>query len=160
MLCYLSDVSRQMHPYNEGMQQAREGSGIFERLGETARQAECLIFLAYVLSDIRQLDAAEQAAFCAVVLLLERREFLLVCQGYRVLGDIFSSKGNAGGAVHNYMLTLATASSPNWDTQLFSIHYPWRRCFSGRAGSTTHTPTLNLPSHTRSATDTFWPRQR
>ena len=130
-LCYLSDVSRQMHLYNEGLQQAREGSEIFERLGETARQAECLIFLAYVLSDIGQLDAAEEAASCAVVLLLERGEFLLVCQGYCVLGDIFSSKGNTGGAIHNYMLALVTASSLNWDTQLFSIHLSLTSLFFG-----------------------------
>jgi len=120
-----------MHPYNEGIQQAREGSEIFERLGETARQAGCLVFLACVLSGVRRLGAAGQAAYCAVVLLLERRKFLLVCQGCRVLGGIFSSKGNAGGAIHSCVLALAAAFSLSWDTKLFSIHLSLASLFFG-----------------------------
>jgi hypothetical protein len=48
----LRDLSRAnwgMGLYKEGIQQAREASEICERLGDTAKQAECLIILAYVL---------------------------------------------------------------------------------------------------------------
>jgi len=117
------DGSHQRDLYKEGIQQAREASGIFERLGYTAKQAECLIHLAYVFHDEKQLDAAEEAASRAIDLLPEKGEQFLVCQGHRILGSICRSKGNTKKAIHHHEVALGIASSLNMDRQLF-----WVRC--------------------------------
>jgi len=119
----LSESNRLMDLYKEGIQQAREASGIFERLGYTAKQAECLIHLAYVFHDDKQLDAAEEAASRAIDLLPEKGEQFLVCQGHRILGSICRSKGNTKKAIHHHEVALGIASSLNMDRQLF-----WVRC--------------------------------
>ena len=46
----------------EGIHQTREGSEIFEWLGDTVKEAECLFRFAYALCSDNQLDAAEEAA--------------------------------------------------------------------------------------------------
>ena len=58
----LSDVNRVMGLCKEGTQQAKEASGIFERLGDAVGQAGCLINLAHLLRKDGQLDAAEETA--------------------------------------------------------------------------------------------------
>ena len=69
MLRYLSGINRRMDLLKEGIQYARNASEIFERLGNTAKQAECLINLASVLHDDEQLNTAEKAASRAIDLL-------------------------------------------------------------------------------------------
>ena len=54
----------------EGVQQAKEASEIFERLGDTGNQVGCLLTLALPLYPDRRLDAAEETAFHAIELLL------------------------------------------------------------------------------------------
>ena len=122
-LCYLSDINWQLDLYEEGIQQARKGSEIFELLGNTVKQAECLISLAYVLHDDDQLDTAEEAASRAIDLLLEEGEQFQVCLGHRVLGKIYCSRGNTGRATHHFEVALGIASSLNLDKDLFWIHY-------------------------------------
>jgi tetratricopeptide (TPR) repeat protein len=78
----------------EGIQQAKEASEIFKQLGDTVNQAGCLITLAYVLHDEKQLDAAEEAASRAIDLLPEKGEQFLVCNAHRVLGNIYRDKGD------------------------------------------------------------------
>ena len=111
-----------MDLYNEGIQQAREASGIFKRLGYMTKQAECLIHLAYVFHDDKQLDVAEEAASRAIDLLPEKGEQFLVCQGYRILGSICRSKGNTEKAIHHHEVALGIVSSLKMDRQLFWIH--------------------------------------
>ena len=118
----LSEANRLMDLYKEGIQQAREASGIFERLGYTAKQSECLIHLAYVLHDDKQLDAAEEAASRAIDLLPEKGEQFLVCQAHHILGSICRSKGNMEKAIHHHEVALGIASSLNMDRQLFWVH--------------------------------------
>ena len=81
--------------HEEGVQQAKEASEIFERLGDTAKQAGCLIDLAWVLHDDEQLDVAEEAASRAIEPILEEGEQFLACRGHRVLGKIYDSKGRS-----------------------------------------------------------------
>jgi tetratricopeptide (TPR) repeat protein len=119
----LSQANREMGLYKEGIQQAKEASEIFERLGDTADQAECLIKLAYVLVDDKQLDAAEEAASRAMDLLPEEGEQFRVCEGHRVLGNIYRSKGDTKKAIHHFEAALEIASSLNDHTELFWIHY-------------------------------------
>ena len=41
------------------MEQAKEGLGVCDRLGDTVGQAHCLVKLAWLLRSDNQLDAAE-----------------------------------------------------------------------------------------------------
>ena len=88
----LSSTNRRMSLYEDGIQQAKESSEIFERLGNVVQQAYSLIDLAWVLSDANQLDDAEETGLRAINLLPEKGEELQVCQSHRVLGHIYQSK--------------------------------------------------------------------
>lgn len=57
----LYDTNRLMGLHEEGIQQAKETSEIFERFGDTNNQAECLINYDCVLYYDKQLDTAEEA---------------------------------------------------------------------------------------------------
>ena len=122
-LGHLADANRDMGLYKEGIQQAREASETFERLGDTAKQAGRLINLAYVLRDDEQLDAAQQAASRAIDLLPEKGGQLRVCEGHRVLGDVYYSKGEVEKAFHHFKVALRIASSLNSRGELFWVHY-------------------------------------
>jgi hypothetical protein len=142
-----------MDLHNEGIQRAKEASEILEPLGDAVEQAECLIHLAYALRSDNQFDSAGEAASRGINLLSERGEEFRLCQGHRVLGDIYQSKGMTENAIHHLDVTLRIASCT---MSGFGFISPWRRCFLGRAGSTMHMLTLNAPSCARSATHTIW----
>ena len=114
--------------YREGMEQAKEALGIFERLGGTVDQARCLTNLALLLHSDGQFDAAEEAAFHAIDLLPEEGEQLWI---YRVLGNIYRSKGDTEKTIHHLELALGIASSLNWHTELFWIHYSLAEVLAG-----------------------------
>jgi tetratricopeptide (TPR) repeat protein len=119
----LSQANREMGLYKEGIQLTREALEICERLGDTAKQADSLISLAYALYDDGQLDAAEEAASRATDLLPEEGEQFQLCQGHRILGNIYKSKGDTEKAVYHFEVALEIASSLNMVDQLFWIHY-------------------------------------
>jgi tetratricopeptide (TPR) repeat protein len=119
----LSQANRHAGLPMEGIQNAKEASEIFERLGDIAGQAKCLISLAYVLLDGEQLDAAEEAASRAMDLLPEKGEQFLVCCGHRVLGNIYRSKGGTEKSIHHFEAALEIATSFNDHTELFWIHH-------------------------------------
>ena len=126
----LSDANRLLDLPEEGIQQAKEASEIFERLGDTVGQARCLVDLAQLLLGDKQLDAAEEAPFHAIDLLSERDEQFSVCQCHRVLGDVYCSKGEAKKAVNHFEVALGIASSFNWHDELFWIHHSLAELFS------------------------------
>jgi len=125
----LSDANRLMHLYKEGIQQAKEASEIFERLGDATGRAWRLVDLAWLLFDDAQLDAAEEATVHVIDLLSEKDEPFLVCQCHRVLGNIYSSKGEAEKAVDHFEVALGVASAFNWQDELFWIHYALAKLF-------------------------------
>jgi len=129
-LSYLSDANRMMGLYKEGILQAKEALEIFERLGDTARQAECLINLACVLHADEQLDAAEEAASRAIDLLPEKGKQVHVCLGHRIIGNIYRSKGDTEKAIYHYEVAFGIASSLNLYYQLFWTHYSLSELFS------------------------------
>ena len=139
--------------YKEGIQQAKEASEIFERLGNTTKQAGCLVSLAYALCYDKQLNAAEEAASRAIDLLPEEGEQLQACQGHHVLGNIYQSKGNTEKAIHHYEVALEIASSLNLDNELFWVHYSLAQLFFGEDRfDDAHTHIENAKSHTTSGT--------
>jgi len=119
----LSDVHYRMCLFGEGMEQAREASEIYERLGETTEQAKVLISLAWLLHDDQQLDDAEKTASHAINLLREKGEEFHVCRCHRLLGTIYCSKGGTKKAVYHFEVALGIATPPNWFNQLFWIRY-------------------------------------
>jgi tetratricopeptide (TPR) repeat protein len=129
-LTYSSYANRMLGLRVEGIQEAKEALEIYERCGDTARQAECLISLAWLLVNGGLLDAAEEAASRAInIVLVGKGEDFLVCRSHRVLGDIYSSKGKREKAVHHYEVSLGIASPFNWHNELFWIHYCLAKLF-------------------------------
>jgi tetratricopeptide (TPR) repeat protein len=118
----LSEVNRLMGHNEEAIQQAKEASEILERLGDTAKRARSLILLAWSLHDDGQLDAAEEAVSRAVDLLPENGEQYLVCNGHRVLGQIYDSKGDTDKATYHLEVALRIASSLDEHTEQFWTH--------------------------------------
>jgi len=123
ILANLTHANRQNGLHEEGIQQAKEASEVFKRLGDTVGQAECLEGLALVLCSDEKLDAAEEAASLAIKLLSEEDEQHLICQGHRILGDIYGFKGNGEKAIDHFEVALRIASSFNWHDELFWTHF-------------------------------------
>ena len=126
----LSEANRLMYFHEKGIQHAKEASRIFERLGDTAKQARCLISLAWLLYDDGQPDAAEEAACCAIYLLPEEGEQFRVCRGHRILGNIYRLKGDREKAIHHFEVALEIASLLNLNDQSFWIHHSLSALFA------------------------------
>ena len=118
----LATANRMLNLYEEGIEQAKEASGVFERLGNAAEQARCLSRLARLFLDHRQLDAAEEATIRSVNLLREGQDFPL-CESHRTLGDIYRIKGEREKAIHNFNIAIRIATPFNWHDQLFWTHH-------------------------------------
>ena len=119
MLVGLSGMNRLLRLYEEGITQAEEALEIYERLDDPWSQANCLINLGWLLCEDHQLDAAEEAGFRAVKLIPEKGDEYQVCQSHRLLGIIFTSKGEAEKAIHHFETALSVASPSNWNNQWF-----------------------------------------
>jgi len=119
----LSNTNFLMDLPKEGIQQAEEALEIYEQLGHTLKQAECLDILASSLGDDGQFDAAEEAAFRAIALLPDEGKQFQVCQCHQTLANIYLSKGEIEKAIHHYQVALGIASSFDWHDHLFWIHY-------------------------------------
>jgi tetratricopeptide (TPR) repeat protein len=154
-LMELSETNRLMGLHEEGIPQAKEALEIYERLGDTGRQAECLIRLGRLLCEDKQFDAAEEAAFRAINLLPEKGEQYRVCESHRLLGEIYQSKGEYREGNSPFRASHRNCVPFQLARYLFWIHYALAGCyFVTKAGSTTHTLTSNAPSRTRSIAHT------
>ena len=121
----LSDLTLTIHatgPYEEGIQQAKEASQVFERLGYPEQQAECLLKLAWLLLYDEQVDAAEDAVFHAIDLLPEKGPHFWVQESHRSLGIIHQLKGEMEKAVYHLEITWGIASSLNHAGFLILVH--------------------------------------
>ena len=117
----LADANRLLHLYEEGIRQAEEGSEMYRRLGDTAGEANCLVALAWTLHYAGQLDAAEDITFLTISLLEDQG--LLACCCHRILGQVYSSKGDKEKAICHLKTALSIASPSNWHGQSFWIHF-------------------------------------
>ena len=118
-LISLAGANRKMGLHAGGVQQAREASEIFGRLGEKAKQAHCLVVLAALLYEGEQLDAAEEAASRALDLSGNQ---LHLCQCHRTLGEIHLFKGNTERAIHHLETALRIASPLGDGALLSEVH--------------------------------------
>ncbi|KAF9642364.1 hypothetical protein BDM02DRAFT_3273490, partial [Thelephora ganbajun] len=133
-LRFLSDANRSLALYEEGISQANEALEIYERHNYITGQARTLQDLAFLLYDNGQFDAAETAVSRATNLLSDINNQFDICQCHRVLGDICGSKGETEKATNHFETALGIASSSNWDTQLFWIHYSLALLFFDQDG--------------------------
>ena len=144
----LADASRNLGLHGEGIQQVREALEIYRRLGLAVDQARCLEYLARLLLEDKQLDAAKDAASQAVSLLPEKGEEYLTCESVRLLGDIYRAKGERENAIHHLEKALAIASPFNWNDELYWIHYDLVVLFlSQREYDSAHVHTEQAKSH-------------
>ena len=120
----LSGVHLRMGLFEEGIEQAKEASEIYERLGDTANQAQCLIDLGWLLHEDGQLDDAEEVTSRAINLsLAEEGEQFRVCKCHRLLGNIYRSKGEINKAIRHFEIALRIATPFNWQDPLFWIQH-------------------------------------
>ena len=151
-LVELSGANWAIGLHKEGIQQAKEASEVFERLGDTWRQAECLINLARLLDSDGQFDAAEGAASRAIGLLPETGQQFHVCRSHRTLGNIYRSKGDTKKAIHHFEIALGIASLFNWHDLLFWLHYDLAWLFRGEGKfDDAHAHLGRAKSHTASS---------
>ena len=122
-LLYLSDANRFLGFFGEGILQAEEALEIYGQLDDKAGQADSLNFLAYVLYEDNQLDAAENTAFRAINLASVNGQEFIFCRSHRYLGLIYESKGEKEKAIHHLEIALEIASPFNWHDQLFWNHW-------------------------------------
>jgi len=121
-LVFLSDASRNLGQYTEGIQHAKEALGIYERFDRMGGQAISLKELALLLYDDGQLEAAEEVASRMINLPPAQDHQFEVSTCYEVLGDICCSKGEMEKAAEHYEAGLRIASSFNWPARLFWLH--------------------------------------
>ncbi|KAF9793344.1 hypothetical protein BJ322DRAFT_1034115 [Thelephora terrestris] len=117
----LSDSNRVLNRHEEGIDQAREAMGIYERLGRTMDRVGCLASLARLLNAAGQLDAAEEAIAEVFKLLPEKGQEHRVWQLHQTLGDIYHSKGEIEKALYNYKMAVGIASTLGNRNLLFWI---------------------------------------
>jgi tetratricopeptide (TPR) repeat protein len=119
-LMSLASTNEQLFLLEEGILQAKESFGIFERLNRVSGQVRALQRLAWLFWRDNQLDAAEEAASRSIELLPDSEQFM-ACKGHRVLGDIYRSKGETEKATSHLNVALGIADSFNWHHQQFRI---------------------------------------
>ena len=152
-LVELSATNQLLGFHKDGIQQAKEALGVYERLGNTVGQAHCLIKLAWPLRSDNQLDAAEEAAFRAIDLLPEKGQQFRVCESHRILGNICGSKGDTEKAIHHFEVAIGIASPLDWHDTLFWIHYELADLLRNRGRfDDAHAHIEHAKSHTASST--------
>ena len=155
ILAELSVVNSKMGLSEEAMQQAKEASDIFGRLGGTAEQAMSLRLLAQSFIRKNQLDAAEETASRAIDFFSETGEQFAVCNFYHILGyPRARSRRPFTIARQPSESHLLSTGSICW----FGSISPWPNCFTVKAELMTRTLVLKTPSCTRptARTHTFW----
>ena len=101
MLRLLSDANRLMTPYEKGIQRAKEGLEIYQRLSDTAERAHRLIKLAFLLHGDNQLDAAREASRAIGGLTSEKGDQFQVHRSHRILCSTYRFKRETEGAIYH-----------------------------------------------------------
>ena len=114
----LSGVNKTLGLHREGIQQAEEALGIFERIGRSVEQIRCLDALAWLYLDDKRFDAAEKAASRAIDLNNRKGQEYFVRRLHQVLGTIHQRKGDKKKAMVHFEIALGIASPHNLREEL------------------------------------------
>jgi len=125
-LGFLAEVNQLLDLHEEGIRQVKEALEIYKQLNDASGQAHSLCGLALLLYGNKEFNAAEEV----ISNLPDNSEQSLVCQCCYLLGRIYHSKGEAGEAIRHFKTALEIASSFDWHSQLFWIHYCLAEVFS------------------------------
>jgi len=133
---HLSDVNGRLGLHEEGVPQAREAFGIYERLCHIPGQMQSLRSLACSLYGVNQLDSAEEAASRALDLSSNEDSQFEVSHCHYLLGMICRSKGGTEAAINHLEVAIGIASRFNFHDRQFWCHYSLAQLFSeeGRFG--------------------------
>ena len=126
----MSDASRLLGLFKEGIQEATEALEIHNQLGHVPEQLQSWQQLAWLLYGDKQFDAAEEAAL-RVIDLSGEGERSLVCSCSHLLGKICHSKGETEKAIQYFKTSLGIASSFDWQDKLFLNNYDLAELFCG-----------------------------
>ena len=130
-LRFVSNADRRLGLHKEGIERVEEALGIYERLNDITGQALSWRELASLLYDDEQLDAAEEVAFRVINLHSDKGDQFEVCVCHRILGDVYSSKGETEKAIDHFETALGIASTFNWLHSLFRINCSMAKLFLG-----------------------------
>ena len=125
----LADANRMLDLYEEGIQQSKDALEIYKRLGDVVGQAKSWDCLGSLLFGDDQLDAAEEAGLHAIDLFRDQGREYCACEPYRLLGDIYRSKGERGKAIQYFEAVIRIASSFDCHYQPFWAHYSLANLF-------------------------------
>ena len=128
-LLELADTNRMLRLHREGIQQSKEASEIYERLGDAVGQAKCWNYLGWLLHADGQLDAAEDAGSHAINLFQGQRREYWVSTSHRLLGEVYQSKGERRKAIQHSEVAIGIASPFNWHDELFWTHFSLVKLF-------------------------------
>ena len=131
-LVSLCSVNGLLGLFKEGIDQAGEALVIWERLGDTAQQANCVNSLALILYGEGKLDAAEEAVFRAINLHSEKGWEHLPPLSHYFLGNIYRAKGERENAIYHFEEALRIVSPINLRVLLFWIHFSLAWLFRDR----------------------------
>ena len=119
----LSYANLRLGSREEGTQQAKEALEIYERLGSAAGQASSFADLtSLLLSDLNQLEAAEEAASHAISLLPEKGRESEACRCHRSHGNTHRFKGEREKAIQRFEIALEVASNLGLHDHLSWVH--------------------------------------
>ena len=121
-LTELAAANRLLDLPEEGIRHAEEALAISQRIGDVIEQTRCLKYLAWLLLDNNQPDAAEKAAFRAIDLISGNGLEHARCELHRALGGIYEVKGDKKKAFCHSEMALRIASPFNWHKTLFWTH--------------------------------------
>ena len=132
----LSGINRDMGLHDEGIQQLKEASKIYENLGDTVAQAGCLVDLAWLLDLGDEYKAAEEAASHAIRLIPEEDNESLACRAHYILGKVHQAKDETEAAIYQYEAVLGIASTFSWHDHdlLFEVHFSLAELFYDEDG--------------------------
>ena len=118
----LSGANRILGLYEEGTRQAKEALDISKRTGETGEQMLCMKYLAWLLLDNKQPNAAEKIASSAINLFSGQGQEHTLCELHQTLGETYKCKGKKKKAIHHFETALRIASPYHWHKTLFWVH--------------------------------------
>ena len=128
-LTNLSDTNRLLNFHAEGIEQAKEALEIYERLDYVPGQIQSRRKLAWLLYDDGQLDAAEQVVSKAIDALSDEDDKFELYGCHRLLGNIFSSKGETEKAIDHFQKAISIGTASDFHDQMFWIHYDLAQLF-------------------------------